>query len=341
MDAWQWEIGVRRSDTSPRLVEVAALAEVSTATVSRFLNNSDVVAPKTAERIRKAIEEVGYVPNLLAGSLASNRSKLVAVFVPEFGQNLFTDTIQSMVEEISKDGISVMLGITSPDDSRLEELIASAIGRRADAIILTGVLYDRGIRERLRNHPMMVIETWGLPATPIQIAIGFSHRAAGEATARYLAERGYKKPHLAVVRGLRAERRRDGFIEEWRKHGDAHPTETVMELPVGFLHGKRLLQEAMALDPRPDVIVCGSDQLAQSVILEAYAEGLSVPRDIAVMGFGNLSFTAEMRPSITTIAIDGARIGREAANCLRQRDTQPQAPVSIDVGFRVIARDSA
>ncbi len=94
----------------PKLDDVAGRAGVSTATVSRYYNNPEVVAPATAERIRAAIEATGYLPNLIAGGLASNRSRLVAVLVPEIAQSIFNDTIEAMSAELALDGNIVMLG---------------------------------------------------------------------------------------------------------------------------------------------------------------------------------------------------------------------------------------
>ena len=106
-----------RKTRIPRLDDVARRAGVSTATVSRYYNSPDVVAPDTAVRIRAAIDATGYVPNLLAGGLASNRSRLVAVLVPEVAQSIFNDTIQAMSTELSLDGYIVMLGLTGADNA--------------------------------------------------------------------------------------------------------------------------------------------------------------------------------------------------------------------------------
>src|SRR5689334_3706787 len=111
----------------PKLEDVAARAGVSPATVSRFYNNPTVVAKSTAERIRKAVEETGYVPDLIAGGLASRRSRLVAVLVPEIAHSIFNDTIEEMVNELSRDGLIVMLGLTGADDSGMPELIEAAM----------------------------------------------------------------------------------------------------------------------------------------------------------------------------------------------------------------------
>ena len=326
----------------PKLDDVAQLAGVSTATVSRFYNNPDVVAPSTADRIRAAIAETGYVPNLIAGGLASNRSRLVAVLVPEVAQSIFNDTIEAMSAELSLDGNVVMLGLTGSDNSRMPRLIDAALARRADGIILTGIVTDQATRERLRQRDVTVIETWGIPDEPIDIAVGFSHAAVGRDIARFLHGRGYSRPMLTVADGVRARQRRDGFLEEWRSTGHDAPTVVDVPLPTRFGHSRLVWRQIAQRDALPDVVVCGSDLLAQGVIIEAQAAGVRVPDQLAVVGFGNVAIAGDMRPSITTVDVDGARIGREAVAVLRRRASGEQiAQKVIDVGFRLIARESA
>lgn len=326
----------------PKLEDVAQRAGVSTATVSRFYNNPSIVAPATAARIRTAIEETGYVPNLLAGSLASNRSRLVAVLVPEIAQSIFNDTIDAMTAELTLDGNIVMLGITGSDNRHMPMLIETALSRQADAMILTGMVTDAATRERLRKRAVTVIETWGIPEDPIDIAVGFSHQAVGRDIARFLHGRGYMRPLMAVVESARARQRRDAFIEEWMSEGHVAPTCVDVPLPTRFGHARLVWRHATQQAQLPDVIVCGSDLLAQGVIVEAQSAGVRVPDQVAVTGLGNMAIAGDMRPSITTVDVDGARIGREAVAVLRRRAAGERvASRVIDVGFRLIARESA
>jgi LacI family gluconate utilization system Gnt-I transcriptional repressor len=326
----------------PKLEDVAERAGVSPATVSRFYNNPSIVAPSTAEKIRKAVAELGYVPDLIAGGLASRRSRLVAVLVPEIAHSIFNDTIQEMVSELSRDGLIVMLGLTGTDDSGMPKLIEAALARRAEGVILSGVVATDALRQQLQGRSATVIETWGLPEKPIDVAVGFSHSAVGTDLARFLAARGYRRPHLVVGNGVRARMRRDAFVREWVQTGRRTPTQSEVEIPTHFGHARMVWRHAMELEPKPDVIVCGSDLLAQGLIVEAYAAGKRVPHDIAIVGFGNLSIAGEMRPTITSVDLDGARIGREAVAVLRRRAAGEKiANRVIDIGFRIIARESA
>lgn len=328
-------------DKTPTLDDVALMAGVSTATVSRFVNNPEVVAKGTAERISAAIAATGYIPNLLAGGLASSRSKMVAVLIPYLTESIFNDTIQAMVEELSAAGTTVMLGLTGVSEKRTEDLIRAALSRRVDAIIFTGPVTPQ-VDAMVRRSPALFIQVWDLPEDPIGMAVGFSHHAAGRDIARFLMSRGYRRPHVVTAEGARANMRRAGFVEEWQATGHEPPSESAVQVPSSFGHARRIFAEIRRLPDMPDVVVCGSDYLAQGVIVETLAAGLRVPEDLAVVGFGNSSIAGEMRPTITSVEVDGARIAREAIAAIRKhRSNQPPAERWVDVGFRLVARESA
>ena len=326
---------------NPTLDDVAAIAGVSTATVSRFLNNPRVVAAATGERIRAAIAKTGYIPNLLAGGLASSKSRMVAVLIPHLTDSIFNDTIQTMAEELASAGTTVMLGLTGLTPDRTSDLLQAAIGRRVDAIISTAPM-SPDTAELVKRFPGLFIQIWELPEDPPGIAVGFSHRDAGRDVARFLQSRGYRRPLVVTAEGTRAGMRRDGFIEEWQALGGGAVQEAKVDIPSRFGHARRIFADMRRLPEQPDVVVCGSDYLAQGVIVEAQAAGLRVPDQLAVVGFGNSNIAGDMRPTITTVDIDGARIAREAIAAIRRHaEGQPPRDRSIDVGFRLIARESA
>lgn len=327
--------------TIPTLDDVAVRAAVSTATVSRFLNNPSVVAAKTGERIRDAIAETGYIPNMLASGMASNKSKLIAVLIPHLTDSIFNDTIEAMVEELSAAGLNVMLGITGVSAARTSELIRSALSRRVDAIISSGPL-EPEIVDVVRRSPSLFIQIWELPKEPVGIAVGFSHEAAGRDMARFLVARGYRRPHLVTADGARAALRRDAFIGEWDALAKTEVTQATVDIPSRYAHARRVFAEIRRLPELPDVVVCGSDYLAQGLIVEAQAAGMRVPEDLAVVGFGNSSIAGEMRPTITTVDVDGSRIAREVlASITRHSAGEDLGSTAVDVGFRLIARESA
>lgn len=326
----------------PRLEDVAAHAGVSTATVSRFINRPGMVAAETAARIRAAIDATGYVPNLLAGGLASSQSRMVAVLVPDMAHSIFNATVEALVEELSASGRIAMLGLTGIDNARMPALISAALSRRADAIILTGLLNDEPTRQLLQRGRTTVIETWGLPTSPIDVAVGFSHHAVGRRIAQFALSRGYRRPYLLSASGTRAMERRQGFVDQWLEAGLPMPSEQVFPSQTRFGNGRAAFRTLRGMNPRPDIAVCSSDWLAQGLLVEAIAAGVRVPDELAVIGFGNLALAQDMRPTLTTIDIDGARIGREAVAILHRRTSGDVTPEQdVDVGFSLIVRESA
>ncbi len=329
------------STASITLDDVAALAGVSTATISRYFNSPTVVAPATAERIRAAVEQLGYIPNLLAGGLASSRSRLVAVMIPQLSGHIFTDIIETMVGELSASGYVAMLGMTELPHERTNELVHAALARRAEAIVITNAV-DDATRALLRRSGTTVIEVWDLPGDPVDVAIGFSHQAIGQDLARFVRNRGYLRPHLVTTGGPRGMQRRDSFVAEWIAGGGSIPGETIVTMPGRYSDARTVLADITRKSQAADVAICGSDLIAQGLITEARNAGMHVPGDLAVIGFGNTQLAEDMSPGITSIDIDGARIAREAVGVLRQRAQGLEiSQRRIDVGFRLIARDSA
>ncbi len=325
---------------APTLNDVAREASVSAATVSRFLNSPGVVAEETGLRIRAAIDKTGYIPNGLAGDLATNKSRMVAVLIPHLENSLFNDMIERMVGEMTASGNNVMIGLTGTSPDRAESLVRAALSRRVDAIISTGPASDPVVNLVARSRTLF-IQVWELPDDPVGVAIGFSHEDAGRDIARFLASRGYNRPHVVTADSPRARSRRDGFFGEWEALGFAPPSESVTDMPTRFGHARRVFADIRRLDERPDAVVCGSDHLAQGLIVEAQAAGLRVPEDIGVIGFGNNTISGEMRPTITSIDVDGARIAREVmAAIARHQEGRDFPSRRIDVGFRLIARES-
>jgi LacI family gluconate utilization system Gnt-I transcriptional repressor len=336
-------VAVRRQTTAKtglRLVDIAKLAGVSKATASRALNDTSLVAPETLERIRKVVETSGYVPNLLAGGLKTNRSGLIAAIVPTIGASVFNEMIEAMIRSLGAAGYSVILGLASEGQERVAQAVTSMLSRRPEGVILTAMEEDVQTRQRLAASGVTVIETWGLPKDPIDVAVGFSHLKVGRAMAEFALAKGYRRPLVLTQGYSRARARMKGVVDTFRKHGEREIGTEVMPT-VAYVNARKLLSSHLDLGERPDIVICSSDILAHSVITELSARGLSVPEDVAVFGFGNMQFGSDTAPPLTTVNIDGARIGLEIANVLLARSKGEEPPVRrIDVGFDIVERES-
>jgi len=332
----------RRSSGGITLDDVSKLAGVSAITVSRALNSPDLVSPKTREKVRLALERTGYVPNLLAGGLASNRSRLVAALVPTIAGPVFLETIQALTEALAASGYQLMLGQAGYHNSREDALIDAIVGRRPDGIVLTGIMRSAEGRRRLVASGIPVVETWDLTPTPVDMLVGFSHEKVGTDIARFLYGKGYRRPAVITGDDQRANLRRVGFEQAWQALGGQEPAIRSVAAPTTLGSGRTAFADLLAEAPDIDVVVCSSDALAHGVITEAQARGMRVPQDIAAMGFGDLGFARHAHPAISTVRIDGTAIGRQAARFIIDRaEGRPVEQKVIDLGFSLVERSSA
>ena len=331
----------RRSSGAVTLHDVAKLAGVAPITASRAVNTPEQVSEAVRTKVADAIARTGYVPNFLAGGLASHRSRLVAAVVPTVSGPVFLQTIQSLTQALAERGYQLMLGQSGYTGSREDALLGAIIGRRPDGIVLTGIMHSAEGRRRLLASGIPVVETWDLTPTPVDMLVGFSHEQAGAATAQYLHKKGYRRPAIVTGDDRRANLRRGGFEQAWKALGGAAVTVHSVPAPTTLASGRSALAAVLAADPATDAVACSSDALAHGVITEAQARGLRVPQQLAVIGFGDLAFAAHTHPAITTVRIDGTGIGRQAARFIVERaEGQEVAQKVIDLGFSLIERES-
>lgn len=328
------------------LGDVARLAGVSPITASRALNTPDQVAPDKLARVREAVARTGYVPNRLAGGLASARSRLVAAVVPTIAGPVFMEMVQSLTSALADAGYQLMLGQSGYTESREDALLEAIIGRRPDGIVLTGILHSPEGRRRLLASGIPVVETWDLTPTPIDMLVGFSHTEAAAAVARHLRAKGRRRPALLSADDERALRRNRGFVDEALRLGLVRDAAEIPVLrvpaPTTLGSGRSGLARLLAERPDVDAVFCSSDMLALGVLIEAAARGIAVPQQLSVVGFGDLGFAADTQPALSTVRIDGTGIGQRAARFIVDRaDGRTVGEKIVDVGFRVIERSSS
>lgn len=336
----------RRGSGRATLVDVALAAKVSTQTVSRVINAPLQVPAATVAVVREAIDKVGYVPNLLAGGLASGRSRLVAALVPAISGPVFGQTVEALSQTLGRRGYQLMLGESGYEEPDEDAVLQNLISRRPDGIILTRIVQSESARARLAASGVPVIETWDLTDRPVDMLIGFSHEAVGVAVADFFAQQQYRRPGLLAGIDPRAFRRGAAFGERLRRHGLLSPDADLPTIrfaaPAPLGAGRRALQELLAAHPGTDAVFCSTDMVALGALIEAREMGLRVPLDLAVVGFGDLAFSADTAPALTTVRIDGGGIGEMAAEWIMRRAEGGVVAVGrVDIGFEIVVRDSA
>jgi LacI family gluconate utilization system Gnt-I transcriptional repressor len=336
----------RRTKGGLTLVDVARVAGVAPITVSRALNTPDKVSPDVLHKVRTAIERTGYVPNLLAGGLASMRSRVVAAILPTIAGSVFLDMIQSLTDTLAGRGFQLMLGQSGYENSREDELLEAIIGRRPEGIVLAGTMRSDPGRRRLQASAIPLVETFDLTPTPADMLVGFSHERVGKAVAEFLQQRGYRRAAAISASDERALRRNRAFARAAARLRMTGPDGEVPLHPIPSpgtaTSGRAALRALLEIDPDIDAVFCSSDMVALGVLTEARLLGIAVPGRLAVVGMGDQPFAADLYPALTTVHVDGHAMGTIAAQFLIDRiEGTPIAEPVRDIGFTIIERDSA
>jgi len=333
---------VRRGSGAVTLHDVAKLAGVAPITASRAINTPEHVSAAVRAKVAEAIARTGYVPNFLAGGLASQRSRLVAAVVPTISGPVFLQTIQSLTEALADRGYQLMLGQSGYSSDREDALLRAIIGRRPDGIVLTGIMHSVDGRRSLLAAGIPVVETWDLTPTPIDMLVGFSHEEIGRSVAAFLHSKGRRR--LAVISGSdeRAMRRQTAFQATARALGMGEVRVVAVPAPTTLQSGRAALVDLMqGGGPKPDAVFCSSDLLALGVLTQAQVSSIAVPKRLAIVGFGDLEFAADVHPALTTVRIDGGAIGRQASQFIVDRaEGRTLDRRVVDIGFAILERET-
>ena len=331
----------RRGSGAVTLHDVARLAGVAPITASRAVNTPHQVSEEMRRKVADAIARTGYVPNRLAGGLASARSRLVAAVVPTISGPVFIETVKSLTEALAAKGYQLMLGQSGYEGSREDALLEAIIGRRPDGIVLTGIMHSAEGRRRLLACGIPVVETWDLTPTPIDMLVGFSHVEVGRDVARFLHGKGRRRLGIVSADDERARRRAEAFRAEAQALGLAEPTAVFVPAPTTLKAGRTALVELLRRAPDVDAVFCSSDLLALGVLTEARVAGVPVPQRLGVVGFGDLEYAADLAPALTTVHIKATAIGQQAAMFIVDRaEGREVSRRVIDIGFSIVERAS-
>lgn len=334
----------RRGSGRVTLNDVAAHAGVSAITVSRALNQPDAVSARLRERIATAISALGYVPNRMAGSLASATNPMVVMIVPSLDNSVFIEVVDAVQTTLEAAGYPLLLGNTGYDLDREERLVRSLLGWSPAAVIIAGLQHRAATRALLARAGGPVVEIMELGADAIDMNVGLSHHQAGAAMADHLIARGYRKIGFAGTRldhDLRAGQRLAGLRDALASNGlRLHCL--VADLAASALStGELLFERILAEHPDTEAVFFANDDLAAGAILAAQRRGIPVPERLAVAGFNGLELGGQISPALTTVRSPRRRIGGVAAELVLQTLTgKSPKQRQIDLGFELLIRDS-
>jgi LacI family transcriptional regulator, gluconate utilization system Gnt-I transcriptional repressor len=328
----------RTSIASVKITDVAARAGVAPMTVSRVLNTPDRVSPPTAARVRAAIEELGYMPNLIAGGLSSRKSRMIAAIVPTIASPMFSAPIQTFTDAMAAAGYHVMLALSGYDQDSEDAQIRAVLARRPDGLLLTGAHRSPAIRDLLRDSNLPVVEIWDTSDDPTDVLVGFDHAEMGAAVADFFVRQGHARFAVLAARDPRAKLRRQGFVDRIAHHGLTMVAERVLEAPSSIEDGRSGLRQIVGQLNQRTALFCSSDLVAFGALTEARLHGIAVPDTLAICGFGDFEISRSCHPPISTVHVDGAEIGEMAARELLARIQGASVPARISVPFQILPR---
>jgi LacI family gluconate utilization system Gnt-I transcriptional repressor len=326
------------------LSDVAMAAGVSPITVSRALNAPETVSETLRGRINTTIETLGYVPNRMAGALASAKTKVIPVIVPSLSNVVFVEVIEGIQETIEAAGYQMLLGSTDYDLDREAALASTLLGWAPPGVLLAGLRHLPRTAMLLKNADVPVVEFMEYGARCIDMNVGLSHVRAGAVMAAHLLERGYRRIGFVGTRmrdDYRARQRYDGMRRHIAEVGGASDTLFEYKWGLGQEVGWHALVDILRAEPAVDALFFANDEMAVGAILRAQRDGIAVPGRVAIAGFNGLPMSALVTPALTTITSPRKQIGQQAAAMLLARidgKTPPQR--RIDVGFVLEPRPS-
>ncbi|MDO6729294.1 LacI family DNA-binding transcriptional regulator [Marinovum sp. 2_MG-2023] len=328
------------------LKDVSKASGLSLITVSRALRQPETVHADTRAKIQRTIDEIGYIPNLTARSLVSQRSDMIGVVVPILASSLFADFAQGVSRVLEPKKQQMLLAVSDWSPQKEEEAVRTFIARQADAIIVTGFSHTDTTRKLLDKFSGPVVEAWNLREDAIDTAVGFDNYAAAVEMTRYLIERGYED--IVVIGGSsqnndQAADRTRGFVDAMRGAGRSVTDDTIVEFenPATIEGGIALIPKLLARKKKPDAIFFLAELPAHGAMLWCLSNGISVPDDVAIAGFGDLSLSALLPVPMTTVQIKGRAIGERSASLVMDRlEGKAENAATHDIGYHLQIRES-
>ena len=334
-----------RNEKRATIRDVAKVAGVSPITASRAMQNSGKVRPDTREKVVEAARQLDYIPNLAAGTLATNASHLVAVILPNMSNSIFADTLQSISDSLRDSGYQLLVGYSDNSPELEESLVRTFLSRRADAVVLTGRVHSEHTNALLKSAAIPIVEMWSLNDEPLGTCVGISNFDAAHSMTDYLHSKGHHR--IGFIGGLlenndRTQSRLEGYRASLTAHGLEVDENLIREVPFEFEDGARAMRELLEANKGLDAVFAASDILALGALLECNRQGLHVPEDIAVAGFDDERLASLIKPSLTTIGVPRRAIGEKVASVvLAALQGQPEDQSVFDMGFTLVERESA
>jgi len=327
------------------LQDVAKKAGVSTATVSRVLNNAASITPETRKRVEKAIQQLKYQPNRVARRLRSRggQKKLIGLLVPDIQNPFYVDVIRGVEDVVYANNFAVFVCNFAQDKSKEKLYLDMLRSESIDGLVVAPFNEDDSEVKNLllRGLPVVCVDR-GLSNVDVDLIVVDNYKGAYEAVER-LIKNGHKR--IAYIGGLysipTSRQRKEGYVNALRDYGIDDDEDLIKFGDSKHESGKRLAAELLDLPHPPTALFTGNNLITLGALETIHSKELRIPEDIAIVGFDDMYWSISLNPPLTAISQPGYEIGRRAASMLFERIEEPdREAVKVVLKTKLIIRNS-
>lgn len=324
----------------PTTDDVARMAGVSTATVSRALNRPESVSEALRKKVNAAVSRLGYVPHAGARALMLRRSGTVGAVFPTVDNAIFAAAIDALQRRLAQSDIQLLIATSGYDATSEMRQAINLMTRGTDALVLCGLCQHPDLLRFMQQRNLPCVHVMVHEPDGKHISVGFDNVAAMAQATQYLIDLGHR--HIAMLAGVtqfndRALQRVEGVRRTMQSAGLDLPPERLVERAYALADARQGLRQLMAHEPAPTAVICGNDVLAFGAMLEAASLGLQVPHDLSIVGFDDLEMARHLQPALSTVQVPTESMWSTAADRLVAaiRGEPLQRSTKIDVALVV------
>ncbi|MGY3438866.1 MULTISPECIES: LacI family DNA-binding transcriptional regulator [unclassified Marinovum] len=304
------------------LRDVSEASGVSEMTVSRVLRNRGDVSAATREKVLAAAKELGYVPNKIAGALASQRVNLVAVIIPSLSNMVFPEVLSAISAVLEETELQPVVGVTDYMPEKEERVLFEMLSWRPSGVIIAGLERSDASRAMLKASGIPVIEIMDTDGTPVDVAVGISHRRAGRQMAKAILKQGYENIGFMGTKmplDHRARKRFEGFTEELGRNGIEIMDQEFYSGGSALAKGREMTKAMLDRSPDLDFLYYSNDMIGAGGLLYLMEEGMDIPARIGLAGFNGVELLQGLPRQLATMDACRRDIGTKAAQVLVER----------------------
>ncbi|MWD28265.1 LacI family DNA-binding transcriptional regulator [Aquicoccus sp. SCR17] len=308
------------------LRDVSEASGVSEMTVSRVLRNRGDVSKATRERVLQAAKRLGYVPNKIAGALASSRVNLVAVIIPSMSNMVFPEVMTGISRVLEDTQLQPVVGITDYLPEKEERVLYEMLSWRPSGVIIAGLEHSAASRAMLQASGIPVVEIMDVDGTPVDAMVGISHRRAGREMGRAILKEGYSRVGFLGTKmplDYRARKRFEGFTEALAKGGVEVTDQEFYSGGSALAKGREMTRDMLERTPDLDFLYYSNDMIGAGGLLWLLEQGIDIPGQIGLAGFNGVELLQGLPRKLATMDACRLEIGRRAAQIIAAAQENP------------------